>query len=246
MVYLSVKLDHVAALRQVRRGGKHPIPAQSAALAEMAGADGITIHMRRDRRHIREKDLFLLKEVVGTRLTVEIAPTEENLSRILEARPYMVTFMPEGEKEITTQAGLTLEEEFETVEEMTRLAQEAGIRVCLHLEPDTDIIKRASRVGVDAVKLHTAIYASARTEEDGLNELSRIERAARAATKADLMVIAGQSLDYQNLPPLAKLGVIDEFTMGQAVIARAVMVGMHQAVRDVLDIIRKDGAHPGL
>lgn len=242
MAYLSVKLDHVAALRQIRRG-KNPIPAQSATLAEMAGADGIAVHMRSDRRHIRERDLFILKETVGTRLTIEIAPTEENLSRVLEVKPYMVTFIPEVDREITTQTGLTPDDDFEMIQEMAQRLQEVDVRVALHMEPDPDIIKGASRIGIDAVKLHTGQYAGARTEEEGIAELEKIERAARAAGKADLMVIAGQNLDYQNLPPLAKLGVIDEFTIGQAIVARAVMVGMEQAVRDVIELLRYETAH---
>jgi pyridoxine 5-phosphate synthase len=244
MAYLSVKLDHVAVLRQARRG-RSPDPSHAAVLAEAAGADSITIHMRSDRRHIRERDLYILKETVGTRLTVEIAPTEDNMSRVLEAKPYMVIFMPEMDKEITTQGGLTLDEEFETVEEMAKRLQAVGIKVGLHIEPDTEMVKRASRINVDAIKLHTGMYVNAQSEEDGLAELGKIERAAKAAGKANLMVMAGQGLDYQNLPPLARLGVIDEYVIGQAVVARAVMVGMSQAVRDMLDIIRHETAQSG-
>jgi len=239
MAYLSVKLDHIAVLRQARKSTA-PIPSQAAVLAELAGANGITIHMRNDRRHIREKDLFVLKQTVTTQLTVEIAPTEENMARVLEARPYMVTFMPEVEKEITTQAGLALDDEFEIVEEMARRLQEAGIRVALHIEPRPDIVKKASRMGVNAVKLHTGMYAAALTDEDGIAELERIEKAARAAGKAGLVVLAGQGIDYHNFPALVKLGVVDEFVVGQAAVARSVMVGLPQAVRDVLDIMRNE------
>ncbi len=241
MAYLSVKLDHVAALRAARRGQK-PLPSQAATLAELAGADSITVHMRNDRRHIKEKDIFVLKQTAGTRLVIEVAPTEENLARVLEAKPYMVTLIPELEREITTQSGLTLDEDYEIIQEMVQRLQAVDIKASVHIEPDADIVKRASKIGVDAVKLHTGFYAGARTEEEGLAELGKIERAAKAAGKADLMVIAGQGLDYQNLGPLVKLGVIDEFTIGQAIVAHAVMVGMHQAVRDTLEIIRYEGA----
>lgn len=244
MAYLSVKLDHVAALRAARRGQK-PLPSQAATLAELAGADSITVHMRNDRRHIKEKDVFVLKQTVGTRLTIEVAPTEENLARVLEVKPYMVTFMPEVDREVTTQSGLTLNEDFEIVQEMVQRLQAVEIKVALHIEPDADLVKQAAKMRVDAVKLHTGFYAGARNEEEGLAELGKIERAAKAAGKADLMVIAGQGLDYQNLGPLVKMGVVDEFTIGQAIVAHAVMVGMHQAVRDIMEIIRYEGAGAG-
>jgi pyridoxine 5-phosphate synthase len=245
MAYLSMKLDHFAVLRQARRG-KNPLPAQTATLAELAGVDGITIHMRNDRRHIREKDLFVLKETVSTRLTVEIMPTEENLSRVLEAKPYMVTFIPEVDREITTQSGLALPEvEFDLIGEMAYRLQELGIKTALHIEPDTDVIKKASKMGVDAVKLHTGFYAGARTEEEGLAELEKISRAAGAASKANLVVMAGQGLDYQNLTPLARMGVIDEFVIGQAIVARAALVGIERAVKDLIDVLGREtaGAH---
>ena len=167
------------------------------------------------------------------------------MSRVLETKPYMVTFMPEVDKEITTQGGLTLDEEFETVEEMAKRLQEVGVKVGLHIEPDTEMVKRTSRINVDAIKLHTGMYVNAQTEEDGLAELEKIERSAKSAGKANLMVMAGQGLDYQNLTPLARLGVIDEYVFGQAVIARAVMAGMPQAVRDMLDIVRHETAQSG-
>jgi len=240
MAYLSVKLDHVAVLRQARKG-KNPMPAQAAMLAEMAGADGITVHMRNDRRHIREKDLFVLRETIGTRLTVEITPTEDNVLRVVEAKPYMVTFMPEVDREITTQTGLALmDDDLDIFREMVQRLQEVDVKVTLHIEPDVEMVKRASRMGVDAVKLHTGLYAGARTEPEGLAELEKIDRAARAAGKANLIVMAGQGLDYQNLMPLAKLNVIDEFVIGQAIVARAVMVGMDRAVRDMIDSLHRE------
>lgn len=240
MAYLSLKLDHVAVLRQARRS-RNPMPSQAAMLAEMAGADAITVHMRNDRRHIREKDLFVLKETIGTRLTVECAPTEDNLSRIVEAKPYMATFIPEVEREITTQTGLALiDDDFDILGEMVQRLQEVDVRVALHIDPDVEMVKRASRMGVDAVKLHTGLYAGARTEQEGLAELDKIERAAEAAGKSRLIVMAGQGLDYQNLAPLARLNAIDEFIIGQAIVARAVMVGMDRAVRDMIDILRRE------
>lgn len=241
MAYLSVKLDHVAVLRQTRKG-RNPDPSQAAALAELAGCDGITIHLRRDRRHIREKDLFILKEIVATRLTVEIAPTEDNVARVIEVKPYMVTFVPEVDREITTQCGWTLhDEECETIGEMAWRLQEAGIKTALHIEPSTEMIKWASKIKVDAVKLHTGVYASARTEAEGLAELGRIERTSQAAGKANLLTLAGQGIDYTNLAPLVRLGVIDEFVIGQAIIARAILTGMDRAVRDALAIIHGGG-----
>jgi pyridoxine 5-phosphate synthase len=236
MAYLSVKLDHVAALREQRKI-KTPDPAHAAVLAEIGGADGIMVHLRRDRRHFRDRDLYILREVVRTRLTVEITPTEENLSRIAEVKPYMAIFVPETDGEITTQSGLNVEIEADRLAESARRLQESGIRVATHIEPSTEAVRRAGRMKVDAVKLHTGLYATAKREEDGMAELARIERAAQAAGKIDLVVMAGQGLDYDNIRPLARLGVIDEYVIGQAIVARAVLVGMERAVRDMRDAI---------
>lgn len=244
MAYLSVKLDHVAVLREARRK-KSPEVSHAAVLAELGGADGITIHLRRDRRHIRERDLYILREVVRTRLTVETAPTEENITRMLEVKPYMVIFVPEVDKEITTQSGLTLNDGYDELEESARRLQEVGIKVGLLVDPEGEAVKRASKMKVEAVKLFTGGYANAESEEDGLTELGRLERTARTAGKADLMVLAGQGLDYINLPPLAKLGAIDEFVIGQAIVSRAVLIGMERAVSEMRDIANRDSASIG-
>jgi len=244
MAYLSVKLDHVATLREARKG-KFPDPSHAVVMAEHAGVDGIAIHLRRDRRHIRQRDVVLLKEVVSSRLTVEIEPNEENVAHMLEVKPYMVTFVPETDREITTQAGLTLTDDYDEIADMTRRLQTVGVKVAVHIEPDTDLVKQASRMGVDAVRLHTGMYANARTEQEGLIELARLEKAARAAGKGNLLVLAACGLDYQNLPPVVKMGIIDEFVVGFAVVARAVVSGMDRAVRDMLDIVRREALQPG-
>lgn len=237
MAYLSVKLDHVAALRQMRKG-KSPEPAHAAMLAEAGGADSITVHMRQDRRHIRERDLYLLKETVGSRLTVEIAPTEENVGRIVEVKPNLVVLIPEIDREKTTQSGLLLEEDAEIITEMVHRLQEVGISVAVHVEPSPDIIKRAVKIGVDAVKLHTGFYANAVTDEDGLTELDKIDSTTKTANKAGLMVLAGQGLTAGNILPLLKRGGIDEYIVGREIVERAVMVGMEKAVQHMRDTIR--------
>ncbi len=244
MAFLSVKLDHVAALRQARRG-KTPDPSQAAVLAELGGADGIVVHLRRDRRYIRERDLYLLKEIVGTRLTLEIAPVEDNVSRAAEVKPFMVIFTPEADNEVTTLSGFATEQELTALEEMGRRLQESGVKVGLHIDSSADIVKKASAIRVDAIKLYTGIFAGAQTEREGLAELEQIEKAARAAHKAGMMVIAGQGLDYQNLPPLVKLGVIDEFMVGHAVVARSLLVGMERAVQEIATIVRADTGPAG-
>lgn len=244
MAYLSVKLDHVATLREARRG-KFPDPSHAAVMAEHAGVDGIAIHLRRDRRHIRQRDVVLLKEIVTTRLTVELEPNEEDVAHMLEVKPYMVTFVPETDREITTQAGLTLADDFDIIADMTRRLQTVGVKVAVHIEPDADLVKQASKMGVDAVRMHTGMYANARTEQEGLTELARLEKAARAAGKGNLLVLAACGLDYQNLPPVVKMGIIDEFVVGFAVVARAVVSGMDRATRDMLDIVRREALQPG-
>lgn len=239
MGYLSLKLDHVAVLREARRI-KSPDPAQAAVLAELAGVDGLALHLRRDRRHMRDRDLFVLKEIADTRLTVEIAPTEENIARILEAKPYMAIFVPEGDRELSSQAGFDLSGDEEFPEDGIIRLKESGVRVAVLINPEVEAVKMASRMGFDAVKIFTGLYTGARDEKEGLAELEKIRRVAAAAGKSDLLVMAGQGLNYQNLQPLVQLGVIDEYIIGQAACARAVMVGMDQAVRELLAIIRQD------
>jgi len=244
MAYVSIKLDHVATVREARKG-RFPDPSHAAVMAENAGADGIAVHLRRDKRHIRQRDVVLLREIVSTRLTVEIEPIEEFVAQMLELKPYMVVFVPEIEREITTQTGLTLTDDFDAIADMTRRLQAVEIRVALHVEPDADLVKQVSRLGADAVRLHTGMYANARTEEEGLAELSRLEKAARTAAKGNILTLAGCGLDYQNLPPVVRLGLIDEFIVGHAVVARAVISGMEQAVRDMVGIVRRETFQPG-
>jgi pyridoxine 5-phosphate synthase len=244
MAYLSVKLDHVAALREIRKN-RMPEASHAAILAELAGADGITIHLRRDRRHIRDIDLYVLKEVVRTRMTIEIAPTDENLSRVREVKPYMVTLMPEVDKELSTQSGFDLTGDDEDLEAVVGSLQEVGVKISARINPDQDAVKRAIKMKLDAVELHTGAYATANSEDEGLAEIARIERAAKAAANGNLIVMAGQNLDYHNLSPLIKLG-IDEFTVGHAIIARAVLVGMDRAVREMLEIVRRESSHVGI
>lgn len=241
MAYLSIKLDCVAALREVRNL-KTPDPAHSVALAEMGGADGITVHIRRDRRHFRDRDLFILREVTRTRLTVEMEPTEENIKRIMEVKPHMVTFVPEVEGETTTQSGLNPALISEQLEDAVRRLQEMGLQISIMVDPEPEIIKQIARIRPEAVKIYTGYYSSAKTDKDGLIELGRIERAAQAATKSDMVVMAGQGLDYGNIRPLARMGLIDEFTIGQAIVARAVMVGMEAAVRDMRQVIASESS----
>lgn len=236
MAYLSVKLDHIAALREVRRL-KSPDPAHAVALAEIGGADGITVHIRKDRRHFRDRDLIILREVVRTRLTIEMAVTEENVNRIVEVKPHMVTFVPEVDGELTTRSGLNPSLEADQLEDASLKLQELGIQVSLLIDPDPEIVKQAAKMKVNAVKLYTGYYSSARDDSNGLAELGRLEKAAQTAAKSDLIVMAGQGLDFGNIRPLVKMNVIDEFTIGQALVARAVMVGMETAVRDMRHVI---------
>jgi pyridoxine 5-phosphate synthase len=244
MAYLSVKLDHVGVLREARKG-RLPDPSQAVVLAELGGVDGIVVHLRRDRRHIRERDVYILREMVRTRLTLEIAPDAENVSRALDVKPYMVTLVPEADREITTEAGLIPGEETEALGAEVKRLQEAGIKVSVHIEPDVDVVKWAAKMKVDAVRLHTGTYAGARTEVEGFAEIEQLEQAAKAAAKNDLIVIAGQGLDYQNILPLVKLGLIDEFVVGHAVVARAMLVGMERAVREMVELVRRHDASTG-
>lgn len=239
MTYLSVKLDHIATLRE-RRKVKTPEPAQAAVLAEMAGADSITVHLRSDRRHVRDRDLYILREIVRTRLTVEIAPVDDLLNRVVEVKPYMVIFVPEIDREITTQNGLQFGADSDAITRAVARVQEAGIRAGVHIDPDLDAVKHAGRLGVDCIRFHTGAYVNAETEQVGLSELDRIERAARAAYKSRLVIGASSGLTLDSLPPLLQRGIVDEVTVGYNLVARSALVGMPQAVSDYLQVCRRE------
>ena len=233
---LGVNVDHVATLRQARRVS-YPDPVAAAMLAELAGADQITIHLREDRRHIQDRDLQVMRRTVSTRLNLEMAGSAEMVKIAYEVRPDMCTLVPERREELTTEGGLEVVAARDQVRKVVKTLKDAEIQVSLFIDPDLDQVKGAHRVEVDVVELHTGRYCEARLAGDRRRELARLVDAAKAATRLGLKVAAGHGLNYQNLLPVAAIQEIEEFNIGHAIVGRAVLVGMERAVREMKDLI---------
>jgi pyridoxine 5-phosphate synthase len=231
---LVVNVDHVATLRQAR-GGVEPDPI-AGALAALAGrADGIVVHLREDRRHIQDRDLRLLRQVVHARLVLEMAATAEMVKTALEVRPDSVTLVPERREELTTEGGLDVVAGFERLREVVRALGEARVRTCAFVEPDLEQVKAAHRVGARAIEIHTGRYAQ--PAPGGSDELSRIRDAARLGGKLGLEIGAGHGLDYRNVSPLRAIEEIREFSIGHAILSRALFVGLEQATREMKALV---------
>ena len=233
---LGVNVDHIATIRQAR-STRYPDPVTAAALAELAGADQITVHLREDRRHIQERDLRLLRETVQTRLNLEMAATDEILAIALDVRPDTVTLVPERRQELTTEGGLDavgLEDQLGPV--CAKLTAQ-GIALSLFIDPEPAQIAAAARLGADAVELHTGEYAEADDDYALDAELQRLEAATAEALDAGLIVAAGHGLDYVNVRDVAAIEGIEELNIGHAIIARALFTGMDQAVREMIALL---------
>jgi pyridoxine 5-phosphate synthase len=234
---LGVNVDHVATLRQVRRA-TFPDPVAAAAIAEMAGAHQITIHLREDRRHIQERDLRLLRETCQTALNLEMAATQEMVKVAYEVKPDLVTLVPERREELTTEGGLDVASQRESLSQLIRHLRDGELEVSLFVDPDLDQVRAAHKVDAERVELHTGRYCEARNVRERQRELERLVDAAKAATKLGMGCAAGHGLNYDNVQPVARIAEIDELNIGHAIIARAVMVGLDRAVRDMLILMR--------
>ncbi len=233
---LAVNVDHVATVREARKVD-YPDPVHAAVLAELGGAHGIVVHLREDRRHIQDRDVRILREIVKTRLILEMAATEEMINFAKEVRPDQVTLVPERRQEITTEGGLKVKGRIAKVREAVEELKEAGLKVSIFIDPDPDQLKAAAKTGADIVELHTGHYAEAAGPEEMDLELTRLEEAARVARDLGFEVHAGHGLHYGNVSPVAAIPEIEEFSIGHAIVARAIMVGMKEAVREMLCLI---------
>lgn len=238
MVRLGVNVDHVATVREARKD-RQPDPVAAAMVAEMAGADGIVCHLREDRRHIKDKDLYLLKEMVKTHLNLEMAATDQMVKIALEVVPDMVTLVPERREEITTEGGLDVLKNQEYLEETVATLQNHNIIVSLFINPDIQQIKAAARVRADYVELHTGAYAHAENLNMISDELEKLRAMASAAAKLRLGVSAGHGLNYQNVREVAAIPEIEELNIGHSIVSRAILVGMERAVRDMLALMKR-------
>lgn len=236
MARLGVNIDHVATLRQAR-GGREPEPLQAALLAELGGADGIVVHLREDRRHIQDRDVFYLREVVQTKLDLEIALTDEMVQKALEIKPDMVTFVPENRAELTTEGGLDVVSQREKIKEVVALLHDGGIIVSLFIDPNRDQIKASHKVNTDYIEIHTGPYANANQPKEQDRELEQILQSARLASKLGLEVNVGHGLNYKNIRRLVSVPEIVEFNIGHSIVSRSILVGMEQAVREMNAII---------
>jgi len=233
---LAVNVDHIATIRQAR-GGREPDPVTAAALAELAGAEGIIVHLREDRRHIQDRDLRLLRETVSTRLNLEMAATEEMVRIASAIRPDLVTLVPERRQERTTEGGLDVAGQRTRLTAVVSQLQRSDLPVSLFIAPEEEQVEAAKTVGATLVELHTGSYAEARGE--AVREaLASLIRAARLAAGAGIRVSAGHGLNYVNVEPVAAIPEVEELNIGHSIVARAALVGMERAVREMLTRIR--------
>ena len=234
---LAVNIDHVATLRQARLG-HDPEPVAAAVIAEMAGAQGITIHLRSDRRHIQDRDVTALSGAISTRLNIEMAVTDEMATIAARARPFQVTLVPERPQELTTEGGLDVVAHAAGIERFIAGMRREGIRVSLFIDPDEAQVQKSKAVGADAIEINTGRYAEA-APADEVTELARIQAAASAGAAAGLEVLAGHGLNYVNVIPIAAIPEVVELNIGHSIVSRAVLVGMDRAVRDMVRLLRR-------
>jgi len=236
MAQLAVNVDHVATLREAR-GINYPEPVAAAIAAETAGADGIVVHLREDRRHINERDVRLIRKVVQSKLILEMAATSEMLGIALDVKPDAVTLVPEKREELTTEGGLDLVTHENHVRETVTTLKNAGIAVCIFIDPDLDQIKVAHKIDADMIEIHTGAFCDATTESQQKREFSRIVDAAKIGSKLKLEVNAGHGICYNTIKAFKGLDEITEFSIGHSIISRAILTGMEQAVRDMKELI---------
>ena len=236
MPKLGVNIDHIATIRQARLSIQ-PDPVAAAVIVELAGADGITVHLREDRRHIQDRDVFLLKETIKTRLNLEMAAVDEMVKIASKLKPESVCLVPEKRKELTTEGGLDVCVNKKHLKKVVSFLQKKGIMVSLFIDPDLKQIKAAREIKAQCVELHTGAYAEAKKEDTQKKELKRLQQAGDLAVKLGLRLNAGHGLDYKNVVPVAGMGGIEDLNIGHSIIARAVLVGLYQAVKEMKSLI---------
>ncbi|GAA5647992.1 pyridoxine 5'-phosphate synthase [Vibrio proteolyticus] len=231
-IYLGVNIDHIATLRNAR-GTQYPDPVHAAEIAERAGADGITIHLREDRRHILDRDVRILRETIQTRMNLEMAVTDEMVAIALETNPEFVCLVPEKREELTTEGGLDVAGQKDKIKAATKQLSDAGIKVSLFIDADRQQIDAAKACGAPFIELHTGHYADAKNDDDRQAELKKIAAAASYANDLGITVNAGHGLTYHNVAPIAAMPEIYELNIGHSIVGRAVFDGLHKAVADM-------------
>lgn len=236
MPRLSVNVDHIATLRQARRGTE-PDPVAAAVLADLAGAEGIIVHLREDRRHIQDRDLRLLRQTVQTKLNLEMAATDEMQRIALEVKPEITTLVPEKREELTTEGGLEVASRIAFFAEYIGRIKQGNISVSLFVDPDDRQIAASKKAGADWVEVHTGTYANARSDRDRAREFEKIVEAAKLAASLGLRVGAGHGLNYVNVKPIARIPEVEELNIGHSIISRASLVGIERAVREMIGLL---------
>jgi len=231
-ILLGVNIDHIATIRQARRT-KYPEVIQAALLAEQAGADGITAHLREDRRHIQDRDIQLLREMIETRLNLEMAVTDEMVAIAKTVRPQACCLVPERREELTTEGGLDVAGNFERIRAACEALGEAEVEVSLFIDADFRQIEAAVKTGAPVIELHTGHYADAASDEERRNDLRRLERAAEQAAQSGLKVNAGHGLNYHNVAEICRIPEVVELNIGHSIVARALFAGLERAVGEM-------------
>tara|TARA_B100001971_G_scaffold99479_1_gene91822 strand:- start:359 stop:1081 length:723 start_codon:yes stop_codon:yes gene_type:complete len=238
MAELSVNVDHVATIREARKTNV-PDPVAAAVLVELAGADGITIHLREDRRHIQDRDLKLMRQMVKTRLNLEMAATKEMVLIALDTKPDKVSLVPEKREEITTEGGLDVIKHKNQLKDVIRKFHDQKIPVSLFIDPELAQVECSKTIGGDAIEINTGKYSELKTDSEIAKEFKKIQDAVDAAVKLGLNVNAGHGLTYKNVAKIASIQAIEEFNIGHNIVARAVMVGLDKAVKEMIEAINQ-------
>ncbi len=236
MSALGVNIDHIATVRQARRAIE-PDPVWAAVLAELGGADGITLHVREDRRHVQDRDLRVLKETAQIKLNLEMAAEDEVTTLALDVRPDQATLVPEKREEITTEGGLDVIANSDRVKVCIEQLREAGIEVSLFIDPDERQIEASRKLSVDAVELHTGRYADAKNMQEQNHEFDVLKKAGRFTREQGLLLHMGHGLTYRNVSRVARIPEVSEFNIGHSIVARSIMVGFERAVREMKELV---------
>ncbi len=237
MARLAVNVDHVATVRQTR-GIIEPDPVIAAGIAELAGAVGIICHLREDRRHIQDKDVLLLRQVVKTKLNLEMAATPEMVRIAGRIKPDLVTLVPEKREELTTEGGLDVNSKARLYKKVIRQLHQKGIEVSLFVDPDPVQIEVSQGIGADIVEIHTGHYAESRSESEARRQFGRIARVVETAARFDLGISAGHGLNYVNVQRFKGLPKVEEYSIGHSIVARAIYVGLDRAVREMVELVK--------
>jgi len=237
MPALMVNIDHIATVREAR-GTYYPDPIHAATIAEIAGASGIIVHLREDRRHIKDRDVRILREVVKTKLNLEMAATPEMVRIASNIKPDMVTLVPEKREELTTEGGLDVVTHAGKLKKTVQQLHDKGIKVSLFIDPEKTQIVTSKKILADMIEIHTGTYSDAKTEKAQEDELSKIIIAAKTGKEVGLGVNAGHGLHYFNVKAIAAIPEIDELSIGHSIVARALFVGLERAIRDMIDLIK--------